>query len=124
MLIIQKLIFRCRCNYGFQLGPSNTCEDIDECKVRYDICRNGRCKNLKGGFTCECTEGYKLSFDGMNCEDINECQENNACPPPGICENSYGSFICTCPEGYRLDQTSTKCIGKRTLWKTKNFTFT
>ena len=113
--------YRCRCDYGFQLGNANTCEDIDECKVRFDICRNGRCKNVKGGFTCECTEGYKLSFDGMNCEDIDECQGNSTCPPPGICENSYGSFVCTCPDGYQLDSSSTKCVDINECLSKPNF---
>ena len=39
-------------------------QDIDECRSRYNICRNGRCKNTKGSFTCECTDGYELSYDG------------------------------------------------------------
>ena len=68
----------------------------------YNLCRNGRCINTRGGFTCQCTEGYKLSFDGQNCEDIDECREGKVCPPPGLCENSYGSFICTCPDGFKV----------------------
>ena len=57
--------YRCRCNYGFQMGSENTCQDIDECRSRYNgRCRNGRCKNTKGSFTCECTDGYELSYDG------------------------------------------------------------
>ena len=42
----------------------DNCQDIDECRSRYNICRNGRCKNTKGSFTCECTDGYELSYDG------------------------------------------------------------
>ena len=50
---------------------------------RFDICRNGRCKNTKGGFTCQCTDGYTLTADGQNCEDIDECKDPKICPPPG-----------------------------------------
>lgn len=104
------LILLCRCNYGFQMSSTNTCEDIDECRLRYNICRNGRCKNTKGSFTCECTDGYKLSFDGMHCQDVDECSELNACPPPGICQNSFGAYICTCPEGYELNTLGDACV--------------
>lgn len=39
------------------------------------LCRNGRCRNTIGGFTCECTSGYVLSTDGQHCRDIDECTE-------------------------------------------------
>ena len=50
---------------------------------RFDICKNGRCKNSKGGFTCQCTDGYTLTADGQNCEDNDECKDPKVCPPPG-----------------------------------------
>ncbi len=55
------MIPRCRCDRGFQLGLKGECEDVDECQIRFDICKNGRCKNTKGGFTCQCTDGFTLS---------------------------------------------------------------
>jgi len=39
------------------------------------LCRNGRCRNTIGGFSCECTSGYVLSTDGQHCRDIDECTE-------------------------------------------------
>lgn len=49
--------------------------DVDECRMMPFLCRNGRCKNTMGGFSCECTSGYILSTDGQHCRDIDECTE-------------------------------------------------
>ena len=62
------------------------CVDVDECKTRFDPCRNnGRCKNIPGDFVCECTDGYESYSNGHYCKDINECtrQDLNICPKPG-----------------------------------------
>lgn len=44
------------------------------------LCRNGRCKNTVGAFSCECTSGYVLSSDGQHCRDIDECTEVSPSP--------------------------------------------
>ena len=65
---------------------TNECIDIDECKSRFDPCRNnGRCKNIPGDFVCECNDGYESYSNGHYCRDINECtkQGSNICPNPG-----------------------------------------
>ena len=49
--------------------------DVDECRLLLGICRNGRCRNTVGSFSCECADGYTLTDDGQNCRDINECTE-------------------------------------------------
>lgn len=52
-------------------------KDVDECRLLLGICRNGRCRNTVGSFSCECADGYTLTGDGQNCRDINECTEVN-----------------------------------------------
>lgn len=52
-------------------------KDVDECRLLLGICRNGRCRNTVGSFSCECADGYTLTDDGQNCRDINECTEVN-----------------------------------------------
>lgn len=49
--------------------------DVDECRLLVGLCRNGRCRNNVGSFSCECADGYTLAEDGQNCRDINECTE-------------------------------------------------
>lgn len=41
--------------------------DINECFGPGAACRNGRCTNSLGSFTCECPDGYVLSYDGRDC---------------------------------------------------------
>ena len=41
--------------------------DINECFGPGAACRNGRCTNSLGSFTCECPTGYVLSYDGRDC---------------------------------------------------------
>ena len=74
----------------------------------FALCRNGRCRNTPGGFTCECPAGYELTRDGRNCRDTDECAAGGSCPPPGRCINTPGSFVCSCPPGYSLDTATTR----------------
>lgn len=55
--------------------------DVDECRMMPYLCRNGRCRNTIGTFSCECTSGYVLSSDGQHCRDVDECTE--------VIESSY-----------------------------------
>jgi len=62
------------CHAGFKLANNNVCEDTDECKMMFGVCRNGRCRNTDGSFTCQCADGYVLTPDGHNCKDVDECE--------------------------------------------------
>lgn len=42
--------------------------DIDECRERSDLCKNGGCRNLAGTYICDCDSGYVRSADGKECE--------------------------------------------------------
>lgn len=86
--------------------PNGT--DINECEVMQNICKNGRCTNRIGSFTCICNEGYKTDTTGRNCVDIDECLQR---PPPcqHMCQNREGAFICTCPIGYVLNMDGRTC---------------
>ena len=81
--------FDCNCDPGFEMKPgTKECVDVDECKTRFDPCRNnGRCKNIPGDFICDCTDGYESYSNGHYCRDINECTRHdlNICPKPGKC---------------------------------------
>ncbi|XP_077996106.1 latent-transforming growth factor beta-binding protein 3-like isoform X2 [Glandiceps talaboti] len=52
--------YTCDCYRGFQLvEDSNTCQDIDECKLLGNtLCWNARCINTPGSFRCVCKEGH------------------------------------------------------------------
>ena len=41
--------------------------DIDECREKPGICGIGQCRNLQGGYRCECPPGYQTSQDGKSC---------------------------------------------------------
>ncbi len=58
---------------------------------------------MRGGFTCDCADGFALSPDGTSCVDVDECAAAGFCPAPGVCQNTLGSAVCTCPKGFKLE---------------------
>ena len=62
---------------------------------------------MRGGFACECGDGYLLHADGFTCDDIDECADDslNECSDEEPCANTEGSYVCGCvppvcqPEG-------------------------
>ena len=54
-----------------------SCEDIDECDTRQDVCKGPyeKCENLHGSFLCVCQHtGLERVFDEQPCSDIDECE--------------------------------------------------
>ncbi|XP_015767198.1 PREDICTED: fibrillin-3-like [Acropora digitifera] len=84
--------------------------DIDECSTLVGVCRNGRCINNIGGYTCDCIPGYTASPDKTRCRDVNECAEVPGYCQNGICTNTIGSSRCRCRMGYRMNQSGDACI--------------
>ncbi|CAI5792881.1 fibrillin-1 isoform X1 [Podarcis lilfordi] len=89
-------------------GFTTSGDDIDECKVIHDVCRNGECVNERGSYRCNCKEGYTTDITGTLCIDLNEC---NLSPKPCnfICKNTEGSYQCSCPKGYILQEDGRSC---------------
>lgn len=80
--------------------------DDNECAVS-NICRNGTCTNVEGGFECDCTDGFAPGPMQI-CEDVDECQEmGHQCA--FRCHNVPGSFRCICPYGYTLAADGRHC---------------
>ncbi|CAG5124313.1 unnamed protein product, partial [Candidula unifasciata] len=52
---------RCECSVGFDFKENSDteCDDIDECKIPGTCSQI--CKNTKGSYKCECSEGYTLT---------------------------------------------------------------
>ncbi|KAG8240098.1 hypothetical protein J437_LFUL019682 [Ladona fulva] len=84
----------------------NMFTDENEC-LRGNVCGNGTCTNVEGGFECSCDEGFAPGPMQV-CEDVNECQEmGNQCA--FRCHNVPGSFRCICPYGYALAADGRHC---------------
>lgn len=45
-----------------------TIADSDECAENSNLCENGHCLNMPGGFRCECDMGFFPTHDGKACE--------------------------------------------------------
>ncbi|TRY92935.1 hypothetical protein DNTS_033821 [Danionella cerebrum] len=60
--------FICSCRPGYYVDPDDTfsCKDVDEC-LEYGTCPQA-CKNTKGGYDCECAQGYRKVGTGDQCE--------------------------------------------------------
>nr|XP_054761568.1 fibrillin-2-like [Lytechinus pictus] len=82
-------------------------EDINECELSEDACRNGVCTNTDGGFYCTCGLGFELGLGNDSCLDINECLRDHGCNQ--TCVNSPGNFSCSCQPGFELLGDGASC---------------
>ncbi|XP_047395608.1 latent-transforming growth factor beta-binding protein 2 isoform X4 [Sciurus carolinensis] len=95
--------YRCVCNPGFQLHPSQAyCTDDNEC-LRDPCTGKGRCVNSVGSYSCFCYSGYTLviSEATQECQDVDECEQPAVCSG-GQCSNTEGSYHCECDQGYTM----------------------
>ncbi|KAM4677471.1 adhesion G protein-coupled receptor E5 isoform 2-T2 [Discoglossus pictus] len=98
----------CTCQKGYE---SDVCQDFNECRKSTFKCGfNTDCKNLPGGYYCECQKGFRTEHnktvhcpeETQNCTDIDECKETpSICGNYGICKNTPGTYTCTCQNGFR-----------------------
>lgn len=42
--------------------------DFDECAENVNLCENGHCLNVAGGYRCDCDMGFIATPDGQACE--------------------------------------------------------
>ncbi|XP_036364063.1 fibrillin-1 isoform X2 [Octopus sinensis] len=92
---------------GSWSGHNITCRDINECEENNGKCSQ-ICVNELGGYSCNCTAGYRLRKNGHTCSDMNECQEDNGrCDHQ--CVNTVGSYFCGCNQGFSLDTDKHSC---------------
>ncbi|KAK6631430.1 hypothetical protein RUM44_005957 [Polyplax serrata] len=92
-------------------GPGMTYNgvDINECAQNPNICENGACENILGGYRCVCNPGYQIDVTGKICQEINECEIEGQVCGGGQCKNTPGSFQCICPLGLELNPQSQIC---------------
>ncbi|XP_035380752.1 fibrillin-1 isoform X2 [Electrophorus electricus] len=92
----------------FGPGYSTDRQDIDECKVMGNLCKNGQCVNTLGSYKCTCKPGYAPDISGTICVDVDECAQ---APKPCnfICKNIVGGYTCSCPRGYILQEDRKSC---------------
>ncbi|CAH1720705.1 unnamed protein product [Chironomus riparius] len=89
--------YTCSCTSGYH---GENCEDIDECKLKPDICNNGICINTPGSYECFCRPGYTEK----NCEkDVDECL-SIPCKNGATCRDKINDFECICAPGYEGKQ--------------------
>lgn len=41
--------------------------DLNECRAKPGICKDGRCVNKVGSYRCECNDGFESSSTGTEC---------------------------------------------------------
>ena len=107
--------YYCECFEGFiGDGYEGNCQDVDECHQATHFCSDyADCKNTKGSYTCECSDGFFdeydptiLDFDtqskrGMNCSNIDECSIHlHNCAFHQDCIDMMPGWRCACRSGY------------------------
>jgi hypothetical protein len=62
-------VLQCMCPSGTRFNASSSvCDDVDECTERAgDVCKNGKCVNNFGSFTCDCPPNTILDDGGQVC---------------------------------------------------------
>ncbi|XP_039108299.1 adhesion G protein-coupled receptor E2-like [Hyaena hyaena] len=105
----------CRCDPGFTSlsgkvifsTSSEVCTDINECgPPLYMSCGSlAHCRNVEGGYYCECAPGHELLSGGTKfqsdkentCQDVDECSSGkHQCHNTTRCINVKGSYRCYC----------------------------
>ncbi|KAM4038869.1 adhesion G protein-coupled receptor E5-like [Anomaloglossus baeobatrachus] len=133
------------CVPGYKKEKDGACLDINECRAGSNICDAFTvCKNIPGGYYCECKAGYQRGNvtefcpsdvrKHNNCTDIDECKNSpGICGSNFICINAPGNYSCTCGNGFQnisntcvvycIDKTSQEeCVDEPFQCKLKNFT--
>jgi hypothetical protein len=102
--------YDCKCQSGFNTNTDGSCSDINECAAIVDPCKDKTgtvCSNNDGGFTCECTTGYKYDETDKMCKNIDDCADEFKvngtsiyCSENSHCKDTEGSYVCLCNSGF------------------------
>uniref|UniRef100_A0A8C4ISW7 Delta-like protein n=1 Tax=Dicentrarchus labrax TaxID=13489 RepID=A0A8C4ISW7_DICLA len=77
----------------YHFMPVN-CTYANECDSKPCVNANS-CRNLIGGYFCECVPGWT----GQNCDiNINDCKDQ--CQNGGTCKDLVNGYRCMCPPGF------------------------
>ncbi|CAK8696725.1 unnamed protein product [Clavelina lepadiformis] len=92
----------CRSSLSWTARPP-ICQDINECEESHPCHSNAACLDTRGGYTCECEDGY--SGDGVECQ-ANTCDDIIS-PSGGTFSATNGFFVgsvitFSCAQGYDL----------------------
>lgn len=61
--LLAQIVEVCRSHFAAAVSPA----DINECALDPDVCSNGGCENLRGGYRCICNTGYETDQSGRTC---------------------------------------------------------
>ncbi|BFZ10685.1 hypothetical protein BsWGS_13724 [Bradybaena similaris] len=108
---------RCKCNRGFSGELCESCKTTDlvppYCNTSYNSCgymngncsQHARCKDTRGGVTCQCSPGYQ--GDGHTCTQECDSVERGGCHPQAKCafNTSEQTSQCECNPGFHGNGT-------------------
>ncbi len=94
--------------------------DVNECLFFPELCRNGRCRNTVGSFSCRCNRGYAPDESGARCLNIDECSlaasPADVCGANGTCADTPGGFECECAKGFEVKPMAQVGPESRIVW--------
>ena len=92
-----------------QVDGGSSCEDVNECSDNNGGCDDA-CINTPGSYSCSCSTGYMLLYDGKSCIDIDECLSIEDVCNGGDCRNTPGGFSCVCSGGLMMGPDASSCL--------------
>ncbi|XP_042373017.1 latent-transforming growth factor beta-binding protein 4-like, partial [Plectropomus leopardus] len=105
--------YRCltSCEPGYQVTPTGSCVDVNECANQTVCGEHAFCQNLIGTYLCVCDQGFTSTADRKACADEDECVSLAGVCGSARCENVEGSFMCECDRrGYEFDHATRQCV--------------
>ncbi|KAA0711091.1 Latent-transforming growth factor beta-binding protein 1 [Triplophysa tibetana] len=91
-----------------EIAPTQLAE-VDECRIKPDICGQGVCINNPDSYICICDIGFRTDSEDTTCLDVDECAERPGLCANGHCQNTPGSFQCACEPGFMSNEEGTSC---------------
>ncbi|XP_059496899.1 latent-transforming growth factor beta-binding protein 1-like isoform X2 [Stegostoma tigrinum] len=101
------------CPHGFEKTADGQCQDIDECSLP-GICQNGKCLNVRGSYSCVCSQGFVQDTSKSRC-----ISQQVISLTKGPCYRIWRSGSCSLPVRQNITKQICCCSRVGKAWGTE-----